>query len=729
MRKVILAALAFLVLPAVLWAQPLSDCVPADAMIYVGWTGTDSMGAAYEGSRLKGLLESSGFPQMARDFLPRLIQRIARDDRGAAQIMQVFTDIAGPMCRHPSALFVAPINWESPTGPAPRAAIICQAGEDADALLKQLTALLQQAQGAPFPIQAFKQAAIVGVLIGYENQTQALASVKTDDNAGRPAALQSSEKFRAAMAQVQKEPVAAAYVDVEAILRQVDHGVESVGPPEAKQMWPRIRDAVGIGGLKQLIWTGGFDGKDWSTQCFIAAPSPRTGILSLIDTKPLSDDLLRAVPKTATWVAAVHFDLGRLVEEVRTAAGKVDPQAQTAVDQVLGLAKIMLAVDIQKDLFESLGSQWAIYVDPDSAGQGMAGIVVVNRLAKPAEAERALGRLEVSLDNLINAQLRRQKMEVSFEQVKAGDLTIHYVAVPLVAPSWTIKDGNIYMALYPQIVVAAAQSRPAGGSILDNPDFQAIRKRLGGSSASGIAYMDLPRLSAESYQLLLMISRLGQGFADIFGVKTSPLLIPPLSKLREFLTPSGAASWADDAGWHAKSISPFPGSEMVASQASAVLGASAILPSVLLPSLNRARESANRVKSASNLRQIGQGMLLYANDNQGKYPATMGELLAEDLALEVFISPSSRTAIPPNVRNGTPQEKAQWVNDNSDYVYLGKGLKADANAERVLAYEKPEIHNGDGLNALFGDGHVEWNPVDRAMQMIQNQQAQKGAGQ
>lgn len=53
-----------------------------------------------------------------------------------------------------------------------------------------------------------------------------------------------------------------------------------------------------------------------------------------------------------------------------------------------------------------------------------------------------------------------------------------------------------------------------------------------------------------------------------------------------------------------------------------VIGIIALLISILLPSLNRARETANRVKCGSNLRQIGQAIMLYANENKGNYPRT-----------------------------------------------------------------------------------------------------------
>jgi type II secretory pathway pseudopilin PulG len=53
-----------------------------------------------------------------------------------------------------------------------------------------------------------------------------------------------------------------------------------------------------------------------------------------------------------------------------------------------------------------------------------------------------------------------------------------------------------------------------------------------------------------------------------------------------------------------------------------VIGIIALLIAILLPSLNRARESANRVKCASNLRQIGQSIQLYAGANHGQFPRT-----------------------------------------------------------------------------------------------------------
>ncbi len=53
-----------------------------------------------------------------------------------------------------------------------------------------------------------------------------------------------------------------------------------------------------------------------------------------------------------------------------------------------------------------------------------------------------------------------------------------------------------------------------------------------------------------------------------------------------------------------------------------VIGIIALLISILLPALSKARKSANTVACASNLSQIGLGMLMYANQYKGAIPGS-----------------------------------------------------------------------------------------------------------
>lgn len=56
-----------------------------------------------------------------------------------------------------------------------------------------------------------------------------------------------------------------------------------------------------------------------------------------------------------------------------------------------------------------------------------------------------------------------------------------------------------------------------------------------------------------------------------------------------------------------------------------VIGIIALLISILLPSLNKAREAANGVQCLSNLRQVGLAVRQYSDENKGFLPPAMGK--------------------------------------------------------------------------------------------------------
>jgi type II secretory pathway pseudopilin PulG len=80
-----------------------------------------------------------------------------------------------------------------------------------------------------------------------------------------------------------------------------------------------------------------------------------------------------------------------------------------------------------------------------------------------------------------------------------------------------------------------------------------------------------------------------------------------------------------------------------------VVGIIALLISMLLPALNRAREQARRTACASNLRQLGLAVQMYAVDNKQKLPRQVRDG-ANVLPLVAWLGPSyPGTATPANV--------------------------------------------------------------------------------
>ena len=168
-----------------------------------------------------------------------------------------------------------------------------------------------------------------------------------------------------------------------------------------------------------------------------------------------------------------------------------------------------------------------------------------------------------------------------------------------------------------------------------------------------------------------------------------------------------------------------------------VIAIIAILASMLLPSLNRAREQAKRINCASNLKQLGQVLMIYADDFKrwfppstqwGHYPMVDG--LVESVFNEGYLKNKTMFFCPnrPLGSTGTtwspnPGGANNWIS----YQYLPyrwgdyfpkkiTDLKArwpelmtDLNAMGGNGFNHPYgTGQWTGFNTLYTDGHVAW---------------------
>ena len=684
-------------------AGALDDRVPQDSILYVGWAGADKLEASYGNSNLKGILDASKIPEFVNQQLPKLIDRAKTADPNAPQDIAKLQRGLGVVWRHPTAFYFCPPDFSVPQMPLLRFGLICEAGDDAKPTADLLNAVVAQAPQNPFlPIKVMQEGTVVLITFGK-------ADTPADLKAG--GGLAAAATYKAAMAKVQQaDPAVAVYADVAKVVSTINEALAKIPnvPQDAKAQIPALIEGMGLNGFSQVAMVGGFDGKGWSQQSYVGLNGPRKGLMALLDSGPISDAVMALVPKEAAAFAVWKMDLPKVVAEVRNIAGKINPEAQRAVDGALADGSRTLGFNIEKDLLATLGDEWAFYRAPISDIGGNSPALVM-KLRDGATLAKTIGKIEAMFNGMPNAPLKIEKITAAQTQVSTLSFLQYGVA-------WGVKNDTLYVSTRDGIGGAIKQVENKGPSVLENADYKAARAALTANvKPMAISYSNPAKLYPELRNTAL-------GFFPVVrqaGFDVPMDLLPETDAVAKFMPPGATITWSAADGIHSAGKQAFPGSEMIGGQNAgpAAIGLLVGAGVAALPQIATGRTMATRNVDMANLRSVAQSALVYAADHKDAMPEDLARLVAEGM-----VSPqdlvSRRSGTRPLFMTAELEKMAKdditgfasELARHCDYVYLGKGTKSEVNAGVIVAYEKPSSQTPDGLNVAYQDAHAAFIP-------------------
>jgi hypothetical protein len=133
-----------------------------------------------------------------------------------------------------------------------------------------------------------------------------------------------------------------------------------------------------------------------------------------------------------------------------------------------------------------------------------------------------------------------------------------------------------------------------------------------------------------------------------------------------------------------------------------------------------AKRSAFHIHTESNLRQIGQTILIYAQENQGVFPPDFAAMLrTQQISAEVFTCSNSDDT---RARGPTMQQLLQEFAKpgHCSFIYVGAGLREPVRPDAVIAFDSPLHEDFRPISVLWGDGHTDDVPFYMLIQILED---------
>ncbi|MEM8757057.1 MAG: hypothetical protein AAGF47_04660 [Planctomycetota bacterium] len=425
----------------------------------------------------------------------------------------------------------------------------------------------------------------------------------------------------------------------------------------------------------------------------------------------LSPESLEAVPSDATFVSATLSNLDWLIPLIELAGDEMDRDFFEFLRDGFG-------IDLRAGVLENLGPTWIVYQADSTGGGGMMSTVLVLDIRDEQAFQDAQAAAVVHA-NQFGASLGRgyaRTLDWSAGGYPARTLVTPGLPVPFEI-SWAVAEGRLVVAASRVGLVAAIGYLGDGPSVLDNERFRsAVMDRWDREDrVTGVSFRDTARFASRGYGLAsLAASAVANAVRKPFDDFWDPgIVMPSYARFAADIIPTGSiATWdGDDIEFSLTGDASVLVQLASASEAYGAMGSAytpAVLAGVMLPALGQARQSAQQVKTLTQVRALSQATLIYATD-AGENPSSTDDLIEIGaITPDMLVSPRGPA----------------W-DGRGDIVlrteFVGDADAASFNPDVVVAMDRAAYVNGMDTVAIgFADGRAEqltpWQ-VDEIMAM------------
>lgn len=695
-------------------AGELAEAVPADALVHIEWFG----GAA---------ARDGGEPAVQfSKLLPSFAQFAEAGEKDIEQTRSIGEFLDSMWASQVSVTLVDLTMTDS--GPDVQLAIIVRPADGMESFMKRIDTFIAEEQIEPATTTiggvAFSSTTIFDLpmptywaahkdhLIVALSPRAAEAVVRRMNGEG--AALTANSEFvavRKAMTHGDARFVLSGFVNVSAaIARAQQLGAAMMGAPSLPPIVERVIEEAGLNGVLSKGFQMTREGDRFRVAAYVHAPAPRKGLFRAWDQRPITEEDFAFVPADAYYMQACNWDLMATYQELLATLGRIDPGYPPMVNNVMNVPIGLLGIHPIDDVIAKFGDTWILFDAPDHGGVWFIGGVLVAEVEDPASLVESFERICQRVSAMPAVKENKYNAKLTIADVRCGgrdlqQIVLQGLPVPI-SLTWGVADGRLVMGLFPQTVAAALdQIDPATrrSSLVQSPAYRDARAMLPANAVS-VGYSDNQAGLRLSYPIQMLLMQLASSFAGGRDIGMSAEGLHPLAHEIRRTHNSVGVTVVDEEGVLYAMTDPgvFGPGAFGTSTVATSLGSTAVAMSILLPSLQRARELSKRAVSAANLRGIGQACMIYANDNDDRFPPDLDTVVQGGFVTEIQLR--------------APTDDA-WQPGGCSYVYVaGQSMASDP--RNVLAYERPDVNDGEGANVLFVDGHVEFMRVDSINQVI-----------